>query len=34
LALSDQQIAERCHVSLAEWLDCRRACGLPPISLG
>lgn len=33
LALDDLEIAERCGVSLAEWLDCRRACGLPPISL-
>ena len=33
LALEDQQIADLLGVSLAEWLDCRRACGLPPISL-
>ena len=34
MALEDRQIAERGGVSLAEWLDCRQACGLPPISLG
>jgi len=33
LGLSDGEIARRCGVSLSEWLECRRACGLRPLSL-
>ena len=33
LALTDQEIADRCGVELAEWLECRRACGQPPLPL-
>ena len=30
---SDQEIAAQLGVSLAEWLDCRQACGLRPLPL-
>jgi len=33
LGLPDQDIADRCGVNLAEWLECRRACGQPPLPL-
>ena len=33
LGWSDEEIASRCRVELAEWLDCRQACGQPPVSL-
>ena len=33
LGLLDQEIADRCGVGLAEWLECRRACGQPPLPL-
>ena len=33
LGLLDQEIADRCGVGLEEWLECRRACGQPPLPL-
>ncbi len=33
LGLLDQEIADRCGVCLEEWLECRRACGQPPLPL-